>query len=99
MQAGVRDLREVMVLVVVAHIVGEGVQGSVVAVRLLTLQVRASLSQQGSKTLSDRHHHAIVHSLPPCRLQKHASAGHESATRFVQKQQDSALRYLPVTRA
>ena len=46
MQAGVRDLGEVVVLIVVAHIVCQGVQGSVVAVCLLTLQGIATLSQQ-----------------------------------------------------
>lgn len=41
-EAGVRDLREVMVLIVVAYIVGDGVQGAIVAIRLLTLQEQAS---------------------------------------------------------
>ena len=38
MEAGVGDLGEIVVLVVVAHIVGERVQRAVVAVRLLALQ-------------------------------------------------------------
>ncbi len=42
-----------MVLIVVAHIVCQGVQGSIVAVCLLTLQRIATVSQQA--TLSSSH--------------------------------------------
>lgn len=42
MQASLRDLGEVMVLVVVAHIVCEAVEGAVVGVCLLALHMHAT---------------------------------------------------------
>ena len=42
MQAGVGDLREVMVFIVVPDIVSNCIEGAIVAVRLLALQQRCS---------------------------------------------------------
>jgi hypothetical protein len=39
MEAGVGDLREVVVLIVVAHVVGQHIEGPVVAIGLLTLRI------------------------------------------------------------
>ncbi len=44
-EAGVGDLGEVVMLVVVAHVVGQSVQRAVVRVRLLALQIQTRISQ------------------------------------------------------